>query len=54
MNSTSSEVDDVLVKTCKKIELHFDINILEVGMDKDHIHFSVQSVPSVLITKFIH
>ena len=40
----NSEVDDLLVKTCEEIELCYDIKLLEIGTDNDHVHFLVQSV----------
>ena len=49
----SSEVDAVLVKTCEEIELRYDINFLEIGTDKDHVHFLVQSIPSYSVTKIV-
>ena len=49
----SSEVDAVLVKTCEEIELRYEINFLEIGTDKDHVHFLVQSIPSYSVTKIV-
>lgn len=39
------EVDEVLVQTCQEISKRYDINILEIGTDGDHVHFLIQSVP---------
>ena len=40
---------------CLEIEKRYEINFLEIGTDKDHVHFLVQSIPrespSKLITK---
>ena len=47
----NSEVDKVLVSTCEGIELRYDIRFLEIGTDKDHVHFLIQSVPSYSVTK---
>ena len=38
-------VDKVLIQTCQEISKRFDINIIEVGTDGDHVHFLIQSVP---------
>jgi putative transposase len=34
-----------LVEICKEIEKRYEIHFLEIGADKDHVHFLVQSVP---------
>ena len=39
------EVDRELKNICLEIAERFEINFLEVGTDKDHVHFLVQSVP---------
>ena len=33
------EVDKVLKETCQEIEKRYDIRFLEIGIDKDHVHF---------------
>lgn len=49
----TDEVDKVLVKVCEAIELRYEIRFLEIGTDKDHVHFLVQSVPSYSVTKIV-
>lgn len=44
-------VDEVLVQTCQEISKRYDINILEVGTDGDHVHFLIQSVPMLSPTE---
>ena len=39
------QVDRVIKETCIEISKRYPINFLEIGTDKDHIHFLVQSVP---------
>jgi putative transposase len=39
------EVDLELKNVCLEIAERFEINFLEIGTDKDHVHFLVQSVP---------
>lgn len=41
------EVEKILVRTCEEISKRYDMNIVEVGADEDHVHFLVQSVPSL-------
>lgn len=46
-------VDEVLVQTCQEIGQRYDINVLEVGTDGDHVHFLIQSVPTMLPTEIV-
>ena len=39
------KVDKVLIQTCEEISKRYDINIMEIGTDGDHVHFLIQSVP---------
>ena len=41
----NNSVDKVLIRTCQEISKCYDINILELGTDGDHVHFLIQSVP---------
>jgi REP element-mobilizing transposase RayT len=41
----SSEVDQKLKEVCVEISKRYEITFLEIGTDKDHVHFLVQSVP---------
>jgi len=47
----SPKVERILKRTCLDIEDRYDIHFLEIGSDKDHIHFLLQSVPSYSPTK---
>jgi putative transposase len=49
----SPKVKRVLLRTCKGIEERYEIIFLEIGTDKDHIHFLVQSVPMYSATKIV-
>jgi REP element-mobilizing transposase RayT len=49
----SPKVVRILLKTCKGIEERYEIEFLEIGTDKDHIHFLVQSVPMYSVTKIV-
>ena len=39
-------VDQKLKETCLEISKRYEITFLEIGTDKDHVHFLVQSVPT--------
>ena len=47
------DVDKVIKETCEEIEKRYEIRFLEIGTDKDHVHFLVQSVPKYSPTKII-
>ena len=47
------DVDNVLKETCREIEKRYDIRFLEIGTDKDHVHFLVQTVPKISATQII-
>ena len=49
----SSEVDNTLKEVCLEISKRYQIQFLEIGMDKDHVHFLLQSVPTYSPTKII-
>ena len=42
----TEEVDAKLKEVCLEIEKRYEIKFLEIGAEKDHVHFLVQSVPS--------
>ena len=41
----TDEVDQVLRDVCLEIAKRYEIVFLEIGVDRDHVHFLVQSVP---------
>ena len=49
----SPAVDRTLKGVCLEISKRYQINFLEIGTDKDHVHFLVQSVPTYSATKII-
>jgi putative transposase len=40
-------VDLSLKEICLEIAKRYDIHFLEIGTDKDHVHFLIQSVPTL-------
>ena len=42
----TAEVDKALKEVCEGIEARYEIKLLETGVEKDHVHFLVQSVPT--------
>jgi REP element-mobilizing transposase RayT len=41
----TEEVDKELREICLGIEARYEIKFLEIGTERDHVHFPVQSVP---------
>jgi len=48
-----AEVDQVLRAVCLDIAARYEISFLEIGTDRDHVHFLVQSVPSYSPTQIV-
>ena len=48
-----NEVDETLKVICLEIAKRYEINFLEIGIDKDHVHFLIQSVPKYSVTQII-
>ena len=46
-------VEEELRAVCLEIELRYEIKFLEIGTDKDHVHFLVQSVPMYSVKKLV-
>ena len=46
-------VDTVLKEACLGIEDRYQLKFLEIGTDKNHVHFLVQSVPTYSVTKIV-
>ena len=47
------QVDEILREVCLDIEKRYEIKFVEIGVDKDHVHFLVQSVPTYSVTKLV-
>jgi len=52
-NIFDEKVDVILKETCIEISERYEINFLEIGNDENHVHFLVQSVPTLSITKIV-
>lgn len=46
-------VDRALTEICLEIEKRYEIKFLEIGTDKDHVLFLVQSVPKYSATQLV-
>jgi REP element-mobilizing transposase RayT len=48
-----ANVDEVLKEVCLEIEKRYQMKFLEIGTEKDHVHFLVQSVPVYSVSKVV-
>lgn len=49
----SEAVDEIMKDVCLEIEKRWEIYFLEIGVDRDHAHFLVQSVPTYPVSKIV-
>jgi len=49
----TDKVENTLKNICLEIEKRYEIYFIEIGADKDHVHFLIQSIPKLSITKII-
>ena len=49
----SEEADITLKDICLDISKRYEIHFVEIGTDKDHVHFLVQSIPTYSPTKIV-
>jgi putative transposase len=49
----SKTVEVTLKEVCLEIEKRYEVHFLEIGTDKDHVHFLIQSVPMKSPTQII-
>ena len=49
----TQEVEQTLKDTCEGIGKRYEIYTIELGCDEDHVHFLIQSVPSISPTEMI-
>ncbi len=47
------DVEENLKEVCLEIEKRYEIKFLEIGTDKDHVHFLVQTVPKYSVRKVV-
>ena len=49
----TEEVDLILKEVCLEIAKRYEIIFVEIGVEKDHVHFLLQSVPSYSPTEVV-
>ncbi len=46
----TEEVSETLKSVCLELGIRYEINFLEIGTDKDHVHFLIQTIPNTKIS----
>lgn len=49
----NENVEKVIKETCEEISKRYEIYFLEIGTDRNHVHFLVQSVPKYSPTQIV-
>ena len=49
----TDKVDKILKETCLGIALRYEMHFLEIGTDRDHVHFLIQTIPMTLPTNMV-
>ena len=47
------EVDRMIKEISLEIERRYEIHFVEIGTDKDHVHFLVQTVPMMAVNRLV-
>ncbi len=46
-------VKKMLITVCRGIEQRYEILFLKIGIEENHVHFLIQSVPTYSLTKIV-
>ena len=49
----SDDTDSTLKDICLDILERYNIHFVEIGTDKDHVHFLIQSIPMMIASRII-
>ncbi len=49
----NSKISDYIKEICLEIGERYEIQFVEIGTDEDHVHFLVQSVPTMAVSKIV-
>ena len=50
---STEKIDQSLKSICLEISKRYEIEFIEIGTDKDHVHFLIQSIPAKSPSKII-
>ena len=49
----TKEIEKSLIEVCVNIGMRYEINFIEIGNDEDHIHFLVQGIPKMPVSRIV-
>jgi putative transposase len=49
----TDSVENTLKNTCIGIRERYEIHFVEIGVDDDHVHFLVQSIPKMTVERMV-
>jgi REP element-mobilizing transposase RayT len=49
----TKDIENLIKEVCRNIEICYEIQFIEIGLDLDHIHFLIQGIPDMNISKMI-
>ena len=49
----NQEIENTLVEICIEISERYEINFVEIGNDEDHVHFLIQGVPKMPVSRIV-
>ena len=49
----TDEVEVTLRTVCQEISLRYEIHFLEIGLDEDHVHFMVQGIATMTVSRIV-
>ncbi len=49
----SGKISDYIKEVCLEIGDRYEIQFVEIGTDEDHVHFLVQSVPTMAVSQIV-
>lgn len=49
----NKNTEETLIRVCEDISKRYEIYFVEIGNDLEHLHFLVQSVPTMTVSKIV-
>lgn len=46
-------ISETIKQVCLDIEQSYEVGFIEIGTDNDHVHFLVQGIPNMSVTKIV-
>ena len=49
----SKAIEKTMIGICIEISERYEINFIEIGNDEDHIHFLIQGIPTMAVSRIV-